>query len=100
MNEFQHMAPMDDEQVKKGVADQLLLLGHEPSRTMLLKSLGLPPDATMQSIAQHIEDIIRAEHQKYDIYRNDTYQVAIYNKDPSPPGWPRLIHLLIKRNDR
>jgi hypothetical protein len=36
----------------------------------------------------------------YQIYKNNKYQVAVYQREASEPGWPAMIHLSIKRLDK
>lgn len=97
MTEFQHMAPLTDEEVDKIVDDQLLLFDREPEK--FLTMLKLPLDTTRDRAWGHVRLLIDDRNQ-YEIWRNDTYQVAIYNKDEPQPGWPKMIHLSIKRIDR
>jgi hypothetical protein len=100
MNEFQRMA-QDDREFVKAAEDMMKLLDREPERSTLLKGLDLPQDATREAVYDRLLETIRKDHERYEVWRNDTYQVAIYNKDKPPvPSWPRMVHLSIKRIDR
>jgi len=46
-------------------------------------------------------DALLRRDRPFTIYMNNLYQVAVYRDDPPPAtGWPRMIHLSIKRRDR
>ena len=83
--------------------DQLKLLDNPATRGSFLKMLNLPEneDLSRETILDAVRAIIRKDAEQCEIWRNDTYQVAIYNRDKPPhPNWPRMIHLSIKRIDR
>jgi hypothetical protein len=39
----------------------------------------------------------RTLHDGAEVYLNNVYQVAVYRLDTPAPGWPRMVHLSIKR---
>jgi hypothetical protein len=40
------------------------------------------------------------EGTNYQLYKNNQYQVAVYEREAQAQGWPMMIHLSIKRLDK
>lgn len=47
-----------------------------------------------------VEEMVRRDSEVCETWVNEIYSVALYRNDAPPPGWPPMIHLSIKRNDR
>jgi len=87
-----------EDQIARAVEDIMLLFAEHPETTV--RHLGLPPGSTAGDVAMRAEEVIRADHANCQMWRNDKYQVAVYRNDSPAEGWPKMIHLSIKRNDR
>jgi len=71
------------------------------TQARITAGLELGPGAFREEVYQKLLAVIKSDHEHCEVWRNDTYQVAIYNKDkPIHKDWPRMIHLSIKRIDR
>jgi len=91
----------EPEQDALSAADLIKHYDDPELRDKLIAGLELTPGVSREVVLAKLLTVIRTDHEHCEIWRNDTYQVAIYNKDrPQVKGWPRMIHLSIKRIDR
>jgi hypothetical protein len=56
--------------------------------------------ATRHSVSIEVAEQLVAELMRDEIWVNSRYQVNIDRSPPQPEGWPRLIHVSIKRRDK
>lgn len=92
-------AYVPEEQIQKAVKDVLLMYDKQPA--VIAEQLGIKDGPiTTSQIMFKAEQLIRHHNSLTEQWRNDVYQVAVYRHDPAPDGFPRMIHLSIKRIDK
>jgi hypothetical protein len=87
-----------DDQRENVVQDALKLL--HANRANTLNAAGYPLTMTDDEFVERIAALFEKDRSRAKVFRNDTYQVAVYHDPPPAATWPPLVHLSIKRIDR